>query len=289
MNDDAVNQPVQMRCPTLIYPRVHFSASLTFFQDFSRSELFRNFSTIYTHAHACAHANTSRLLVGSFVRMGAAHAVVSAEKRVDFLDKTTPRYHDTATRRRRRRHVCESRIRKHDGSRALASRWTTTLGAPAILRLSLRLSLAHPVRRYMPTNHPYWISPLSCRASLPRKRGSSLGWDQYEVGRTREIRAQVLSTHPRRAMDTYTTPRGYPPPSLSFSPSMFSIRDLLAVCPIIYISVPNPAAFFSFLSFCFPLPSSVVFLRGVRDPTRTANERSRGLARSPRFPSTTLT
>jgi len=181
--------------------------------------------------------------------------------------------HPTTTMTTRRDDTLANPERRHDKSRA---RWTT-LGAPAMLRLSLRHSLAlacslarapaltHPVRRYnadeplpcrgLPRSPPEPFSSLQ----LPLERGSSLGWDQYEVGRTREIRAQVL-LHPRR--DGYTTTPRHPGLLLSLSlllaPSLRPCAFFPRCAP--YIRAQPRRTFLFRFPPCF-LPD------GVRDPS----------------------
>lgn len=128
----------------------------------------------------------------------------------------------------------------------------------------------------MPTNHPYRISPLPPAAPPPpylENEGVRWGGINMRLDERGKFARRSFSTLDARWIHY---PRRSPP-----SPDVVVCPLPLAVFPTIYISPRPTLPFVSFFSF----PSS--FLRygspGVRDPTCIANEKSRGLARSPRF------
>lgn len=147
---------------------------------------------------------------------------------------TTARYepHDTTRHGTERngteRHGIHSRILEHDDS---ARAGWTTLGAAAILRLTLRLSHTRSVRRLYAADDddeppcrafpPVLPPPYNPQARhLPLERGSSLGWDQYERANAGNSRAgpsppSTMDTHRRASFPPRAPPSGHPSPPLS--------------------------------------------------------------------------
>lgn len=210
------------------------------------------------------------------------------EKRADFLVRITRREHDAhdgndddsdgasdgedtfANPDRRARRL----RRALDHPRSGRDSATHPPSPVRSLAHSITHSLARSVRRYTSDEPPLpSLLPAPRAFHLPLERGSSLGWDQYELGERGKFARRSFST-----LDAMVTHTRLPlPPSVMCPPSApFSSILLPTSAPTVLFFVSLFLSL-SFVRCVFP---------SVRDPTRAvpaAREVDVGLARLPRF------